>query len=119
MIRREAISMLEETNGREGLWDARLHARAARRWVEVEESAVLIYEGAKSVYMEPGPLMRMIADGEVRVPQQNPLEERFRVHDMALRDVTEGESGTCNVTWELYPDGMLGEVMTWKEVLHF
>ncbi|KEQ61520.1 uncharacterized protein M437DRAFT_8948, partial [Aureobasidium melanogenum CBS 110374] len=37
VIRREAISMLEEMNGREGLWDARLHAKAARRWVEVEE----------------------------------------------------------------------------------
>ncbi|KAH0272092.1 hypothetical protein KCU91_g6926, partial [Aureobasidium melanogenum] len=119
IIRREAISMLEEMNGREGLWDARLHAKAARRWVEVEESNALIYKGAKTAYMEPGPLMRMIADGEVRVPQSGFLPEFLRVHDMELRDVTEGASGTCNITWRIYPNGIHEPKVQWKEVLHF
>jgi hypothetical protein len=117
ITRREAISILEETNGREGLWDARLHAKVARRWMEVEESSVLIYEGAKTVYMEPGPLMRMIADGEVRVPQK-PIE-CFRVHDMDIRNITEGIKGSCTITIRTYPNGLLGEIAEWTEVLHF
>jgi hypothetical protein len=117
ITRREAISILEETNGREGLWDARLHAKVARRWMEVEESSVLIYEGAKTVYMEPGPMMRMIADGEVRVPQK-PIE-CFRVHDMDIRNITEGITGSCTITLRTYPNGLLGEKTEWTEVLHF
>lgn len=117
IIRREAITILEEMNGREGLFDARLHAKAARRLTELEESSALIYEGATTAYMEPGPLMRMIADGEVQVPQQMP--ECLRVHDMDLRDVTAGASGTCNITWRTYPNGIHEPKMQWKEVLHF
>ncbi|CAD0082891.1 unnamed protein product [Aureobasidium vineae] len=119
ITRREAISILEETNGREGLWDARLHAKAARRLVEVEESGVLIFEGAKSAYMEPGPLMRMIADGEVRMPRQNSIQECFRVHDMDLRNVTEGVTGTVDITWRIYPNGRHEEKTQWTEVLEF
>jgi len=117
ITRREAISILEETNGREGLWDARLHAKVARRLLEVEEASVLIFEGAKSVYMEPGPMMRMIADGEAKVPQK-PLE-CFRVHDMDIRDISEGIRGVCNITWRTYPNGLLKEKAEWTEVLHF
>ncbi|KAK6005242.1 hypothetical protein QM012_008021 [Aureobasidium pullulans] len=119
IIRREAITILEEMNGREGLWDARLHAKAARRWVEVEESSAFIYEGAQSAYMEMGPLMRMIVDGEVRVPQKIPMPEFLRVHDMDLRDVTEGASGTCSITWRTYPNGIHEPKMQWQEILHF
>ncbi|KAI5244495.1 hypothetical protein E4T43_03830 [Aureobasidium subglaciale] len=118
ITRREAISILEETNGREGLWDARLHAKVARRLVEVEEATMLIYEGAKSAYMEDGPLMRMIADGEVRT-LKGPMDERFRVHDMDIRDVSEGSRGTCNITWRTAPHGILGEWSAWTEVLYF
>ncbi|KAI5205409.1 hypothetical protein E4T39_03128 [Aureobasidium subglaciale] len=118
ITRREAISLLDETNGREGLWDARLHAKVARRLVEVEEATVLIYEGAKSAYMEDGPLMRMIADGEVRTPK-GPMDERFRIHDMDIRDVSEGSRGTCNIIWRTAPHGVLGEWSTWTEVLYF
>jgi hypothetical protein len=117
ITRREAISILEETNGREGLWDARLHAKVARRLVEVEDASVLLFEGAKTVYMEQGPLMRMIADGEVRVPQK-PIE-CFRVHDMDIRDISEGVRGVCNITWRTYPNGLLKEKAEWTEVLHF
>jgi hypothetical protein len=117
ITRREAISILEETNGREGLWDARLHARVARRWMEVEESSVLIYEGAKTVYMEPGPMMRMIADGEVRVPQKP--KECFRVRDMEISNITEGIKGSCTITIRTYPNGPLGKKAEWTEVLHF
>ncbi|KAI4848600.1 hypothetical protein E4T44_03840 [Aureobasidium sp. EXF-8845] len=116
ITRREAISILEETNGREGLWDARLHARVARRWMEVEESSVLIYEGAKTVYMEPGPMMRMIADGEARVSKK-PIE-CFRVHDMEISNITEGIKGSCTITIRTYPNGPLEKKAEWTEVLH-
>ncbi|KAI4722392.1 hypothetical protein E4T48_01332 [Aureobasidium sp. EXF-10727] len=119
ITRREAISILEETNGREGLWDARLHAKAARRLVEVEEAGVLLFEGAKTAHMEPGPLMRMIADGEVRMPRQESIQECFRVHDMDLRNVTEGVTGTVDITWRIYPNGRHEEKMQWTEVLEF
>jgi hypothetical protein len=114
---REAISIHEETNGREGLWDARLHAKVARRWMEVEEASVLIYEGAKTVYLEPRPMMRMIADGEVRVPQK-PVE-CFRVRDIEIRNITEGIKGSCTITIRTYPNGLLEEKAEWTEVLHF
>jgi hypothetical protein len=117
ITRREAISILEETNGREGLWDARLHARVARRWMEVEESSVMIYEGAKTVYMEPGPMMRMIADGEVRVPQKP--KECFRVRDVEISNITEGIRGSCTITIRTYPNGPLEKKVEWTEVLHF
>jgi hypothetical protein len=117
ITKREAISILEESNGREGLWDARLHARVARRWMEVEESSVLIYEGAKTVSMESGPMMRMIADGEVRVPQK-PME-CFRVRDMEISNITEGIKGSCTITIRTYPNGPLEKKAEWTEVLHF
>ncbi|KAI4750505.1 hypothetical protein E4T52_16938 [Aureobasidium sp. EXF-3400] len=117
ITRREAISILEETNGREGLWDARLHAKVARRWMEVEEASVLIYQGAKTVYMEPGPMMRIIADGEVRVPQKP--KECFRVRDMEVRNITEGIKGSCTITIRTYPNGPLEEKAEWTEILHF
>lgn len=117
ITRREAICILEETNGREGLWDARLHAKVARRLLEVEEASLLMFEGAKSVYMEAGPMMRMIADGEPRVPQK--YLECFRVHDMDIRDISEGIRGVCNITWRTYPNGRLEEKAEWTEVLHF
>lgn len=118
MTRREAISILEETNGREGLWDARLHAKVARRLVEIEETNLLMSEGAKFVYMEPGPLMRMIADGQVRTIM-TPPDERFRVHDMDIREISEGSRGTCQATIRTAPYGLLENKFQWTETIHF
>jgi hypothetical protein len=86
--------------------------------MEVEESSVLIYEGAKTVYMElePGLMMRMIADGEVRVPQK-PIEY-FRVRDMEISNITEGILGSCTITIRTYPNGPLEKKAEWTEVLH-
>lgn len=85
--------------------------------MEVEEASVLIYEGAKTVYSEPGPMMRMIADGEVRVSQK-PIE-CFSVRDMEIRNITEGIKGSCTITTRTYANGPLEEKVERTEVLHF
>ncbi|KAH0405547.1 hypothetical protein KCU89_g144, partial [Aureobasidium melanogenum] len=73
--------------------------------------------GAKTVNLEPGPMMRMIADGEVRVPQK-PIE-CFRVRDMEIRNITEGIKGSCTITIRTYPNGPREEKVEWTEVIHF
>jgi hypothetical protein len=88
-IRREAITILNKTKGREGIWDAHLHAGVSQRLVEVEEATAFLQQGALSAYMERGPLMRMLVDGEPRMLTILP-DERARVHDTEIREASEG-----------------------------
>lgn len=118
VVRREAITILGQMRGREGLWDARLHAQVARRYVEIEESSTFLYNGAASAYMEEGPSMRMLVDGEFKM-LTTPPDGCFRVYDAEIRDVSEGSQGTCNVTFHTAPNGMLEDRVIWKEKLHF
>ena len=118
VIRREAITVLQTTKGREGLWDARAHAKVARRVVEIEESSTLIYSGAKQAYMDPGPSMQMIVDGEPKMLTVQ-IPEGLRVRDTQIRNRTEGPNPSCDVTFSTAPNGLLEDWMTWTESFQF
>lgn len=116
-IRRNAVAILEKTHGREGLWDAKLHARVARRVIEIEESSTLLSRGAIQVSMENGPLMRMQADGEFKMLNELP-HERFRVHDAEIREVSEGLRAICRVVFHTAPYGLLAGWKVWEETIY-
>lgn len=117
ITRREAIAILERHGGLEGFWNARVLARIAKRIIEIEEGGALMHAGAKQVFIEPGPLMRMVADGMYTTLSDVP-GERFRVRDARIRYVLDGSKEACHVTFVTAPKGILEEHTIWSEGFH-
>lgn len=115
--RREAIAILERHGGLEGFWNARLLARIARRIVEIEEGGALMHAGARQVFLEPGPLMRMVADDTYNTLSHVPAE-CFRVLDARIRYVLDASREACSVTFVTAPEGILKKHSIWSESFH-
>jgi hypothetical protein len=111
-IRRSAISLLHSLPGREGLWDARIHARVAERVVGIEEAG-------RGMGMEMGIGLSGSGDGgdgdgegifwippeEARVYNAQIVTERERTPERTV------------VTFFTRPEGVEGAWTTWKETI--
>lgn len=115
IIRRQAITLMEASPAREGLWDARLHSRVARRVMDVEESSMVL--SSPSDFSASSPTLTISStDSDISI---SILEERFRVRNADIGEVSEGPERTCNVTFYTAPDGMLEDWVIWEELLQF
>lgn len=96
-VRRRTISLLEKHPGREGLWDAKLYAKAARRVVEIEEASMAV---------------------QFRDTSQWP-DERLRVHRADVHRVSEEPARSARLVFYTAPNGYFGNKLIWNEDISF
>ncbi|PYH92252.1 hypothetical protein BO71DRAFT_400668 [Aspergillus ellipticus CBS 707.79] len=82
ILRRRALTALENYPAREGLWERRTHVAVARRYIELEETAV------------------------AHLPvEQRLVAERNLIYDAAILPEMEAPLNPCPVLFRLKPDG--------------
>ena len=85
--RHRAIGLLETHPGREGLWDARLYAKAARRVVEIEDASLTLQQ-----------------QGSTQWP-----DERFRVYRTDVHRISEDPARSARLVFYTAPNSYFGD----------
>ncbi|KAF2148649.1 hypothetical protein K461DRAFT_50880 [Myriangium duriaei CBS 260.36] len=122
VVRRRAIVLLETNAGREGLWDARLHARVGRRVMDVEERGMLnfgdyrtnTFEDFRHASYEGTTLQDWCGS----IPSGMP-HESFRIQRADILRTLEEPCRSARVTFFTTRDGALTPLTCWEEDINF
>lgn len=123
VLRRKAIDFLTDYPGREAMWETKVHARVARRVVEIEESSfrppfsfdfVLDHRVHRRDLERPSP-----PTGREEGGARYGIEEGNRIRHISIMDTMNEPAQTVKVVFGFAP-GREGEAWcTWEEELSY